>query len=376
MRRRNQKNNHPAPNRKHFGLNIPFMKWEYIITLLLSLLIGYLMYLVMFPFFIPIFWAIVLVILFNPYYEWLLKKVTRKKGLASLIACVTIAVFLIVPMTIIGAALANELFNLYAWAENYLADITARAHKSPVFIFPTIEKYLGGYIDISGLDIRGIFVNMVKEGAGFAGEGLQGFIKGFAGFFFNLFLAFFTMFFLFRDGDKLFSIVRDLIPISNHHKDKIIARNRGVISATIYGGVLVGAIQGALGGLAFWFLGLPAAILWAFVMFLFSFLPSVGSAMVWGPAAVYLIIKGSYLPSLALVLWGIFVIGLVDNLLRPIIVSGKTNLHPLLLFFSILGAVNAFGFIGIIAGPLILSIGQAMVEIYHEYVRSRNTWAG
>jgi len=111
-------------------------------------------------------------------------------------------------------------------------------------------------------------------------------------------------------------------------------------------------------------------------MFLFSFLPSFGTAIVWVPASIYLLIIGSYAKGIVLLLWGAFIIGLIDNFLRPIIVSGQTNLHPLLLFFSILGAVNAFGLIGIIAGPLILSISQAMIELYHEYIKNKNTWAG
>ncbi len=349
------------------------MKTENLITFALALLIGYLLYLVMAPFFIPIFWAIVLVILFYPYYRWLLGRIKGKKSLASFLACLTIALFLIVPMAIIGTALAGELLDIYQWAENYISEISARAHKSPMFIFPFLERYLGRYIDVSGIDLHSIFASTIKETASFAGQGITGFIKSFAGFVFNLFLAFFTMYFLFKECDGLLGLVKDLLPLSESAKERVIDKNRDVISSTIYGGLLVGVIQGVLGGLAFWFLGLSAPILWAFVMFLFSFLPSIGTATVWIPAAVYFFIIGAYVKGIALVLWGTLVISLIDNLLRPIIVSGRTNLHPLLLFFSILGAVNIFGFIGIIAGPLILSIGQATIEIYHEYVKSTRT---
>lgn len=352
------------------------MKSENILTLLLSALIGYLLYLIMAPFLTPIFWAIVLVILFFPYFRWIQKHIVKSKPWASLLACVSIALFLILPMAFIGAALVNELYNLYQWAENYLADITSRAHQTPVFIFPYLEKYLGKYIDVSSIDLRNIFANTLREVATVAGEGIKGFIKSFAELIVNLFLAFFTMYFLFKDGDKLLNLVKDLMPISKHDRDRIIEKNRDVISSTMYGGVLVGVVQGALGGIAFFFLDLPGPLLWGFVMFIFSFLPSVGTAMIWGPAVIYLLIIGSYGKGIFLAIWGTFVIGLVDNLLRPYIVSGKTNLHPMLLFFSILGAVNVFGFIGVIAGPVILSIAQAVIEIYHEYVKNKNTWAG
>lgn len=352
------------------------MKFENLITILLSILIGYLLYLVMAPFFTPIFWAVVFVILFYPYYKWLLRKVSGKKGIASFLACLTIALFLITPLVIFGVILGNEFLNLYQWAENYMAGIQTRAHDSPLFIYPLLEKYLGGYIDVSKIDLHSIFANTVREVAGFLGDSLKGFVKNFAEFMIDLALSFITMFFLFRDGEGLLGLIKDLIPISEKDKQRIMKENRDVIQATMYGGVLVGLVQGALGGIAFWFLGLPAPVLWGFIMFLFSFLPSVGSAIIWGPAAVYLLVTGNYTGGVILILWGVLVIGLVDNLLRPFIVSGKTHLHPMLLFFSILGAVNVFGFIGIIAGPLILSVGQTMVNIYHSYLKNRNTWAG
>jgi predicted PurR-regulated permease PerM len=242
------------------------MKWDYILAVLLALLVGYLMFVMMAPFFIPIFWGAVLVILFYPYYLWLLKKTGQRPSLASLIACLTIALFIIVPLAVIGTMMAGELLNLYNWAENYLKEMST-AHQSPLFIVQLLEKYVGGFVDVHTLNIRGIFASVVREVAGYAGQSVTGFVKSFAEFFINLFLAFFSMYFLFKDGDKLFSLLKDLIPITDHHKDMIIAKNRGVIYATIYGGIMVGMVQALLGGLAFWFLGYPAALLLGFVMF-------------------------------------------------------------------------------------------------------------
>jgi predicted PurR-regulated permease PerM len=316
------------------------------------------------------------VIIFYPYYEWLVKKVNGSESLASLLACLTIAVFLIVPMAIIGGMMATELLHIYQWAESQITGISARAHNSPIFIFPTIEKYLGRYIDVSSLDLRDIFANSLKEIATFAADGLKGFIKGFAEFIFNLVLAFFGMYFLFKDGGKLLELTKDLLPLTQSEKDSIIERNRAVITAAINGGVIVGAAQGFLGGLAFWFLGLSAPILWGFMMFLLSFLPGIGTAMVWGPAVIYLYATGSLIKGTILLLWSAVIVGLIDNFLRPIIMSGKTNIHPLLLFFSILGAVNVFGLIGIIAGPLIVSIALTAIEMYRDTTKKKNTWGG
>lgn len=352
------------------------MKAEYILTLLIALLIGYLLYLVMVPFLVPIFWAVALVIIFYPYYGWLVRKLNGRESLASLLACVTIAVFLLVPMAIVGGMMATELVHIYQWAESQVTGISARAHNSPMFIFPALEKYLGRYIDVSSLDLREIFATSLKEVASFAAEGLKGFVKGFAAFVFNLVLAFFGMYFLFKDGGKLLELTKDLLPLSQSEKERILERNRDVITAAINGGVIVGAAQGLLGGLAFWLLGLSAPILWGFMMFLLSFLPGIGTAMVWGPAVIYLFATGSLVKGTILLVWSAVIVGLIDNLLRPIIMSGKTDIHPLLLFFSILGAVNVFGLIGIIAGPLIVSIALAAIEMYRDTVKKKNTWAG
>src|SRR4030065_1581416 len=215
------------------------MKSEFLITLLLSALIVYLMCLIMVPFFVPIFWAVVFVILFYPYYKCLLKRFKERKWLASLVACASIAVFLIVPMAIIGTAVANELVNLFQWAEGYMKALSGRAHKSPVFFIPYIEDFLSQYIDISGLDIRSFFANSVKQAGKYAGEGMTGFIKNIGSFAFHIVLAFFTMYFLFRDGDRLFAVVKDLVPLSEPDTKKIITKNRAVISATLNGGLLV-----------------------------------------------------------------------------------------------------------------------------------------
>lgn len=352
------------------------MKTEYILTLLLALLIGYLMYLVMLPFLIPVFWAVAFVIIFYPYYRWLVKKLGGRETLASVLACLTLALFLIIPLAIIGVMMATELLHLYQWAETSLTGISAKAHGSPVFIFPTIEKYLSRYIDVSSIDLTGIFASNIKEIATFMAEGLKSFVKSFAEFVFNLVLAFFAMYFLFKDGDRLLDLTKDLLPLSQDETDRIIERNRAVISAAVNGGIMVGAAQGVLGGVAFWFLGLSAPVLWGFMMFLLSFLPGIGTAMVWGPAVIYLFLIGSYTKAVILLVWGAVIIGLIDNLLRPVIMSGGTNIHPLLLFFSILGAINVFGLIGIIAGPLIVSIAMAAVEIYRDTTKKKHTWAG
>ncbi|MBI5562389.1 MAG: AI-2E family transporter [Deltaproteobacteria bacterium] len=342
------------------------MKPQAIITIILLVLAGYLLYLVLSPFFIPAFWAAVFAVVLYPYYTWLLAHTGGRKGVAALSACVTIAVFVIVPMAVIGAAIASEVYDLYQWADAYLNAVSTRAHGGPFFLPPYAARLLQQYVDISAAELHDVLANSVKEAAAWMVSGMTGFVRSFAGFVFDALIAFFTMFYIFRDGDRLLDIARRLIPLSDADKDKIIKRAGTVVHATVTGGLLVGVAQGVSGGAAFWALGIKAPTLWGFAMFVLSFLPGIGTALVWGPASVYLLATGSVFEGAALLIWGVFVIGLIDNLLRPLMVGNAANLHPLLIFLSIIGAVNVFGLIGIIAGPLVVSIAEAALEIYQE----------
>lgn len=339
------------------------LKKETIVSILFAALIGYLSYRIMAPFFVPIFWAVVFVILFYPFYVWLLCHV-KIKAAASALACITIALFFLVPMSILAAMLTSEVLSLYTHVQHYSAELSAGRSEFSFFLLDYVLGLLERYVDISSMDLRSLVATTLQQAGGYVVPGLKGAVGNFAQLFFHIVLAFFTMFFLFIESDKLVELLKDLIPLDTAHKEEVITRNRVIITATLTGGVLVGAVQGALGGVAFWFLGIASPFLWGFVMFITSFLPGIGTLIVVIPAILYLLIKGAFIKALLLLLWGALVIGLVDNLLRPIIISGKTNQHPLMLFFSVLGAVQAFGFIGIIAGPIILSLAMSALEIF------------
>ncbi|TAN64040.1 AI-2E family transporter [bacterium] len=340
------------------------MKTERIIALIFAFAVGYVMYLIMRPFLIAVFWGIILVILFHPYYKKLLKK-TNNRTVSSLLACFTVALFLMIPLAVVGLALTTEISGLYGRAEEYINGIQVRAHNTPIFIVPYIQKFVSRYVDTSAFDIHRLVAEAMKESGGYLSFGIKSAIKSFAEFFFNLAVSFITMFFLFLDGGKLLNIVRDIIPLSDIHKERLLNRTRTVLTATFYGGVLIGALQGILGGLSFWVAGLNSPMLWGFAMFLLSFLPGIGTTLVWLPASIYLAVTGKTSTGLYLAAFnGIVLLGFVDHVLRQLLISGRTNLHPLLLFFSVLGAVNVFGLAGVIAGPVILCIAITAIEIY------------
>ncbi|MEA2736542.1 MAG: hypothetical protein QOE14_2993, partial [Humisphaera sp.] len=145
---------------------------------------------------------------------------------------------------------------------------------------------------------------------------------------------------------------------------QVVARTKDVIYASVYGSVMIAIVQGTLGGIAFWALGVPSPLLWGAVMTLLCMIPMAGSFLVWVPAAIYLLAVGHPMKALALTLWGALVISTIDNILRPKLVGERTHMHELIIFFSVLGGLQVFGMIGLVAGPVIAAIAIALVEVW------------
>jgi predicted PurR-regulated permease PerM len=191
-----------------------------------------------------------------------------------------------------------------------------------------------------------------------------GFLGGAIAILVQMIFVVFTMYYLFRDADRIFAAIRDALPLEKKQAEAILARTRDVVGASVYGVFSIAIVQGALGGLAFWVLGLPSAIVWGVAMIFLSMIPMLGAFIVWVPAAIYLFATGHYVKGVVLVLWGTLVIGMIDNFLRPKLVGGRTKLHELLIFFAVLGGLQVFGVLGIVLGPVVLAITLALVDVF------------
>ncbi len=187
-------------------------------------------------------------------------------------------------------------------------------------------------------------------------------------FLLNLFVAFFALFFFFRDGERMIAGLRDMIPMEAKDKDQIVTRFGDTLSAVVVGSVLTALIQGALGGIAYGFLGVPFAVLLAVATAFFSLLP-VGGPVVWIGVAIYLAIGGDYVRAAIMTGWGALVIGTADNFIRPIVIGGRTQIPTVFLFFGILGGLQAYGFLGMFLGPAVIAILVAFARIYREQYR-------
>ena len=180
----------------------------------------------------------------------------------------------------------------------------------------------------------------------------------------QLVLTFLTLFYFFRDRTRLLLFLRRFIPLSSAETDEMFGRIAQSVHASLYGNLLVKLIQGILGGLMFWVLGLPAPVLCGAGMALFAVLPVVGTAMVWAPAAIFLALSGSWVKAVVLAIWGEFVVSLIDNFLYPVLVANELRFHPLAVFFAVFGGLLAFGVAGVVLGPVILAITVALLDLW------------
>ena len=178
------------------------------------------------------------------------------------------------------------------------------------------------------------------------------------------FFVVFTMYYLFRDGDKVVHALPTVLPFSAQQSETLIKRTNEVVSASVFGVVAIAMLQGALAGLAFWLLGVPSPVLWGVVLAFVCMIPIAGSFFVWLPASIYLIISGHWTKAILLIAWGTLVISTVDNFLRPKLIMNQTKLHELFVFFSVLGGMKVFGLLGIVMGPLVLAISLGLLETF------------
>ncbi len=325
----------------------------------------YLCWLMLKPFVSVLGWATVLVICFYPLHKRLESRI-RKSSLSALVSCVLVILTILVPVSLLTIAvfreLAGALQNLQA-AIAYVLD-----PNSPVT--GRMLSWLGQYIDINELGSQENLLDQIKARSGAIAGQTLGFLGGVAGVIVQMFFVIFTMYYLFRDGDKIFAAVRDALPLEQERATAIMARTQEVIGASVYGVFIIAIIQGTLGGLAFWTLGLPSAIVWGVAMIFLSMIPMLGAFLVWVPAAIYLAVTGHPVKAILLAVWGTLVIGMIDNFLRPRLVGSRTRLHELLIFFAVLGGLQVFGVLGIVLGPVVLAITMALVDIFRTVDRS------
>jgi predicted PurR-regulated permease PerM len=335
------------------------------ILLSVTVICLYLCWLMIKPFVGVLTWASVLVIVFYPIHRRLVQR-TGRPALSALISSALVVLTILVPVVLLTIAVFRELSGE---AQNLQASIIYLLNpNSP--ITGRALRWAGNYVDVEQIRSGQYLTEQLKGVSGEIAGRTLGIIGGAVGALVQMFFVVFTMYYLFRDGDRVFDAVRDSLPVERTQAVSIMERSRDVIGASVYGVLVIAVIQGALGGLAFWALGVPSALVWGVVMIFLSMIPMLGAFVVWVPAAIYLLATGHYVKAIFLVLWGTLVIGMIDNFLRPKLVGSRTKLHELAVFFAVLGGLQVFGVLGIVMGPVVLAITMTLVEIFRAVDKS------
>jgi predicted PurR-regulated permease PerM len=319
---------------------------------------------ILLPFYGTLLWASIIALLFAPVYRRLLVRLRGRRTAAAVLTLLVAVVVAIVPFAVLSGALAREAMGVYDRVQSGQWNPGLYFHQifdaMPAWVRDELDRF--GLIDFDTLQRR--LTAAVAQASQFIAARALGVGQDTFAFIVDLFITVYVAFFLIRDGASLVRALRRAIPLSAEHKKDLFDKFATVIRATVKGNLVVAALQGTLGGLAFWFLEVRAALLWGVLMAFLSLLPAVGAALVWLPVAIYFLVTGALWKAVALTAFGVLVIGLVDNLLRPVLVGKDTRMPDYVVMITTLGGMAAFGLNGFVLGPTIAAMFIAVWHIY------------
>lgn len=330
--------------------------------LAMLVLVSVAFFLVLKPFFGPIFWAVATAVIFAPIQNWLHKKMPGRRNLNALLTLLFCLVIVIIPVVFTVTSVATQIADFYNLVESGEFDLSKYAQKGQE-AFPVLQGWFVRF---------GVDVDSLKEGAASAVMAVGKFLAHHSlnigqnafGFALGMGVMLYVAFFFLRDGDEIVELLYKALPLGNEREQLLFIKFAEVTRATVKGNVVVAVVQGAIGGIAFAALGVSGALLWGVVMAVASMLPAVGAFLVWLPVAIYFFATGAYIKGIILVVVGAFGIGLVDNILRPILVGRDTKLPDYLVLLSTLGGLVLFGINGFVVGPLIAALFIAFWGIF------------
>lgn len=313
-------------------------------------------------FLLPVFWAVVLAVIFWPLFVWLRSAFGGRPALASLVTLLVVLVTIVAPLVAIGAAVTGEAVALYGRIASGEVDVTAPIASVEAWL-PELSRRAADYnVDLDQVQEnveRAAVAASQRVAASLLTAG-QGALNGVL----MLVVAFYVLFFFLRDGDRLHRVLVRALPLGDVREETLFERFAAVTRATVRGTFVVAVVQGALGGIAFAALGLGAPVLWGVLMALLSLIPALGSALVWGPAALYLIATGAWVKGVILIAVGAGLIGLADNALRPMLVGREAGIPDYLILVSTLGGLATIGISGLVVGPILAGLFLTVWDLF------------
>jgi predicted PurR-regulated permease PerM len=334
---------------------------QWILLVVLTGLALYLCWSILRPFLPVLLWASVLVIVCHPAYRWWRARL-GSPSLAALLTTVLVIVTIIVPLLGVSSAVIGQLQGVASLAQSQVTDLMADPAQAERL--QQAVAWLEEYTGVDAVELRKGLQQAATTVSQALVQGTISVLGGAFGFLLSTFFVMFTMYYLFRDGDAAVEVLQSMLPLDRAKSEALVRRTGEIVSASVYGVVVIAVIQGTLGGLMFWALGLPSPLIWGVVMIVLATIPMLGTFLVWVPAAIFLAVTGSWIKALVLTFWGAVVIGMADNLLRPRLVGDRTQMHELLIFFSVLGGLQVFGVLGILLGPVVVAVGLSLLEAF------------
>jgi len=330
----------------------------------------YLCYVLIAPFLEPILFSAVLAVLFYPLHSQILRWI-RNRNVSALLSTCLVILFIALSAVFLGRSLVTGLRDIYQSLSSS-GDGSERLSLYLIHLFERAVELVSRYLPISTSDLRTATVSQAEKGVAALLNMTAGALGSMTALLANTLIAFFILFFFLRDGRAMLRRAAVLLPLNADQARGLFTRVKDTLNAIVYGTLTMAALQGALTGLAFWILGVTSPVLWAIVTTLCALLPVIGTAIVLLPAISMLAFSGHWIKGLILLAWAMIVVHPVDNLLRPYLIGGRTNLSTLYVFFALLGGLKVFGPLGVVIGPIVLAITLALLGFLREEKRSGN----
>jgi predicted PurR-regulated permease PerM len=319
-----------------------------------SVVVGWLCWYLVKPFVPSLTWALVLAVLAHPLHERIVVRVKRP-SVSAAIAVVLVTIAIALPATLVVRQIGVEAVESASTARKLL---DTDRWKLAIERFPRLapfREWVEREVDVE---------QQVGEASSQMAKGVRNVLERAVDVSIGVLVTLFLLFYFLRDKRRILRVIAQSVPLAPNEAAQVRDNIRNTISAVVFGTLAVAIVQGFLGGLMFWWLGLPAPILWGAIMAVLAILPLFGAALIWVPAALYLAINGEWDKTILLAAWGTVVVGLIDNLLYPLLVKNKLRIHTVPVFIAVLGGLFAFGATGLVLGPLILAVALALVDIW------------
>lgn len=342
------------------GLQHKVLSYAFLALLLVGITVA--LFKMLRPFVVPVMVAAIFSALFYPWYQRLLRLLWGRRGLSAFLCCLVLLAALLVPVYFAAALVAHEAADLYTLVED---QIVLLMQEDPAHLRQELNKLaLARALQLDDVDWQARLLEVTRAAGGTMAEVITKTSRGTIQLVASLFITFFTMFYFFLDGPRLVAYLKYLSPLEERYEAELLARFTSVARATIKGSLLIGLLQGTLGGLTLWLFDFRSPLLWGGVMVLLSLIPLVGTWLVLYPAGIYQLATGHPLSGVVILLLCTVVISQLDNVLRPRLVGRDAGLHDLVIFFSTLGGINVFGVMGFLLGPIIAALFLTILDFY------------